>query len=212
MVVGYMVRDRNQPFPAAFCILAASTVPAILFARYCGAMGTVVAIRRSMTSLSLLDFWSSIWSRWSYTLGSITKLHCSYYTISMAGREFNSPWLSAEQFPVRLKINLKLMLFPLPHIQYISTHTKIPTPMAKDTSTSLHTSWSLKDLSIISVNYRLFSTKLIWKGKNKSVLWKLEGRDGVKKAFLNCAAISLEKNNLHKFYSFIFLCHGTASY
>lgn len=60
MVVGYVARDMDQPFTAAFCFLAAGTVPAILFARYCRAMGTVLAIRRSMTSLSLLDFWSSI--------------------------------------------------------------------------------------------------------------------------------------------------------
>lgn len=126
MVVRYMVRDMEQPFTAAFCILAAGTVPAISFARYCRAMGTVVAIRRSMTSLSLLDFWSSFWPRWSYSLGSITKLHCSYYTISMAGREFNSPRLSAEQLPVSLKINVKPVPFPLPHTQYISIHTKIP--------------------------------------------------------------------------------------
>lgn len=135
MVVGYMVRDVDQPFTAAFCILAAGTVPAILFARFCRAMGTVVAIRRSMTSLSLLDFWSSIWPRWSYSLGSITKLHCSYCTISMAGREFNSPRLSAEQLPVILKINLKPVPFSLPHTQCMSTHTKIPNQtMAKDTS------------------------------------------------------------------------------
>lgn len=35
---------------------------------------------------------------------------------------------------------------------------------------------------------------MIREGKNKSVFWKLEGRYDVKKAFLNCAAIILEKN------------------
>lgn len=64
----------------------------------------------------------------SYTLGSITKLHCSYYTISMAVREFNCPLLSAKQLSVRLKINLKPMLFPPPHTQYIFTYTKNPNP------------------------------------------------------------------------------------
>ena len=59
MAVRYMVRDMNQSFPAAFCILTAGTVPAIVSARYCRAMGAVVAVGRPMTSLSLLDFWPS---------------------------------------------------------------------------------------------------------------------------------------------------------
>lgn len=63
-----------------------------------------------------------------YTLGSITKLCCSYYTITMAGREFNYLLLSTEQLSVRLKIDLKLMPFPPPHTQYTFTNTKNPNP------------------------------------------------------------------------------------
>lgn len=135
MVVGYMVRDMNQSFLVAFSILTAGTVPAILSTRYCRAMGAVVAVGRPMTSLSLLDFWLSSClpsdQGGSYMLGSITKLCCSYYTTAIAGRELNSPLLSAEQLSVRLKINLKPMPFPPPHTQHIFTYTKTPKPWLK---------------------------------------------------------------------------------
>lgn len=147
-----MGRDMNQSFPAAFCILTAGTVPAILSARYCRAVGAMVAVERLMISLSLLDFWpSSFWPRWKlYTC--ITNLYCSYYTISMAGMESNSPLLSAKQLSVSLtfsqaKNNFKTCdLSSSPCTEYFLLYKKNSTQtMIKDTSTSLYVSWSLKD-------------------------------------------------------------------